>query len=79
MTEAQRTHKEKRESGVAMAEYQDILRFLALNPPHHEPEKRLHASVLETLARKLRGEEVKIEPEVLKVKSPVPNYMKRYH
>lgn len=37
-----------------MAEYQDILKFLASNPPHLDPEKRFHASLLETLAKKLR-------------------------
>ncbi len=67
------------ESGTIMAEYQDILRFLALNPPRREPDKSFHASVLEMLARKLRGEDVRLEPEVLTIKSRLPNYTKRYH
>jgi len=66
-------------SGVNMTEYADILRFLALNPPLHESEKKLHASLLDMLARKLRGEEVNIEKEVLKSPQKVATYNKRFH
>ena len=66
-------------NGVNMAEYADILRFLALNPPLREPEKQLHASMLEMLARRLRGEEVNIEKQVLKSPQKVPTYSKRLH
>lgn len=62
-----------------MAEYQDILRFLALNPPDQEPDKMLHASLLEMLAKKLRGEEIIIEHEVLKSSQPFINHKKKYH
>ena len=62
-----------------MAEYQDILRFLASNPPDQEPDKMLHASLLEMLAKKLRGEEIKIEQEVLKTKHRHLNTNRKYH
>jgi hypothetical protein len=66
-------------NGVVMADYKDILRFLASNPPQHEPEKRMHASLLEMLAKKLRGEEVDIEKEALKMPQKLPTYNKRLH
>lgn len=66
-------------NGVIMTDYTDILRFLASNPPQHEPEKRMHASLLEMLARKLRGEDVNIEKEVLKSPQKQPTYNKRLH
>jgi hypothetical protein len=44
--------------GIRMAEYEEILRFLASNPPHLAPEKKFHASLLETLAKKLREEAI---------------------
>ena len=66
-------------SGAYMADYQDILRFLASNPPHLEPERRMHASLLEMLARKLRGEEIKFEAEVLKSSLSLPHHKKRIH
>ena len=62
-----------------MAEYQDILKFLASNPPHLEQEKRLHASLLEMLAKKLRGEENKNNFDHLKEIADKPNYKKGYH
>jgi hypothetical protein len=40
-----------------MPDYGDILQFLAQNPPQHEAERRLHASLLELLAQCLRAEE----------------------
>jgi hypothetical protein len=69
----------KTANGVVMADYKDILRFLASNPPQHEPEKRMHASLLEMLARKLRGEEVDLEKEALKMPQKLPTYNKRLH
>ena len=42
--------------GAQMAEYQEILKFLASNPPHLAVEKKFHASLLEILAKKLRDE-----------------------
>ena len=62
-----------------MAEYQDILKFLASNPPQVEPEKRFHASLLEMLAKKLRGADENSPFEVLKNATSVPNYKKGYH
>ncbi len=62
-----------------MAEYQDILRFLASNPPRVEPEKRFHASLLEMLAKKLRGIEQNSPLQALKATPSVPNYKKGYH
>lgn len=62
-----------------MAEYQDILKFLASNPPQLEPEKRFHASLLEMLAKKLRcGDDVN-SLEFLKRDMPRPNAKKGYH
>jgi hypothetical protein len=62
-----------------MAEYQDILKFLASNPPQQEQEKRLHASLLEMLAKKLRSEESKNDFEPLKEIAERPHYKKGYH
>ena len=62
-----------------MAEYQDILRFLAQNPPRREPDKKMHASLLEMLAKKLRGEDVNLEQEVLKSSDQRLPYNKRLH
>ncbi len=42
--------------GAQMSEYQEILKFLASNPPHLAVEKKFHASLLEILAKKLRDE-----------------------
>lgn len=60
-----------------MAEYQDILRYLVQNPPLREPDKKMHASLLELLAKKLRGEDTKTEEKVLNFKLPAPN--RKYH
>jgi hypothetical protein len=62
-----------------MPEYQELLRFLASNPPHLDPEKKIHASLLEMMAKKLRGESINFTPEVLSSNSPLPNYKKGYH
>ena len=62
-----------------MPEYQELLRFLASNPPHFEPEKKIHASLLEMLAKKLRGEAVNFSVEALNKTSAVLNYKKGYH
>jgi hypothetical protein len=62
-----------------MADYQELLRFLAANPPHLEPEKKIHASLLEMLAKKLRGEAVNFGVEVLNKVSDTPSYKKNYH
>lgn len=62
-----------------MAEYQDILNFLASNPPQLEPEKRFHASLLELIAKKLRcGDDVN-GFEFLKRDMPRPSSKKGYH
>jgi hypothetical protein len=50
------THQEAIREGAAMADYQEILKFLASNPPHLALEKKFHASLLEILAKKLRDE-----------------------
>jgi hypothetical protein len=41
-----------------MPDYGEILAFLATNPPRHEGERELHASLLELLAKCLRTEQV---------------------
>ena len=60
-----------------MAEYQDILRYLVQNPPFKEPDKKMHASLLELLAKKLRGEDVKTEERILNLALMTPN--RKYH
>ncbi len=62
-----------------MPEYQELLRFLASNPPHLEPEKKIHASLLEMMAKKLRGEAVNFGVETLNKTSTSPTYKKGYH
>ena len=62
-----------------MAAYRDILRFLVQNPPLREPDRRMHASLLEMLAKKLRGEDVKAEEKILKTKLMTLNQKSRYH
>jgi hypothetical protein len=39
-----------------MPDYEEILVFLASNPPQFAAERELHASLLELLAKCLRGE-----------------------
>jgi hypothetical protein len=39
-----------------MPDYGEILTFLAANPPQLSAERELHASLLELLAKCLRGE-----------------------
>lgn len=62
-----------------MADYQEILKFLASNPPRVESEKKFHASLLELLAKNLRGETVKTELPLLKETQATTNYRKNYH
>jgi len=62
-----------------MAEYLDILKFLAANPPHLAPEKRFHASLLETLAKKLRDEVSGETLEPLKRAPGALTILKSYH
>ena len=64
---------------AVMAEYQDILKFLVTNPPRVDAEKQMHASLLEMLARKLRGEQVNLEGKVLNRFTSVPHDIKRLH
>lgn len=59
-----------------MAEYRDILRYLVLNPPLREPDKKMHATLLEQLAKKLRGE-IKSEEKILNISSATRN--RKYH
>lgn len=62
-----------------MAEYQEVLKFLASNPPHLSLEKKFHASLLELLAKKLR-EEAKQEPsEALNSAQAALAIIGRYH
>jgi hypothetical protein len=62
-----------------MTEYQDILRYLVLNPPQREPDKQMHASLLEMLAKSLRGEEIKSEEKILKDSFKTLNKNRHYH
>ena len=62
---------------AGMTEYQDILRYLFQNPPKREPDKQIHASLLEMLAKKLRGEDVKPEEKILK--SAFSPLNRKYH
>jgi hypothetical protein len=63
--------------GVEMAEYQEILRFLASNPPHLDAEKKIHADLLEMLARKLKGEEINFDRKLLTNGSKSPFNVQR--
>ena len=62
-----------------MAEYEEILRFLASNPPHLAPEKNFHASLLETLAKKLREEATNENAGTLKVAQSALALRERFH
>lgn len=65
-----------------MAEYQDILKFLASNPPQVDSEKRFHASLLEMLAKKLRGQREDTENsryDILRNMPATPAYKKGYN
>ena len=42
-------------SGVTMPDYEEILAFLAANPPKLAAERELHASLLELIAKCLRS------------------------
>ncbi len=64
---------------MAAMEYQDLLRLLAENPPRFEPEKRMHAKLLEMLAKKLRGDRFDIDLEALKDATKLLNHNKKYH
>lgn len=46
-----------------MPDYEEILAFLATNPPRHEADRELHASLLELLAKCLRSEQIGTENE----------------
>jgi hypothetical protein len=46
-----------------MPDYGEILAFLAANPPHHQNERELHASLLELLAKCLRDEQLATDDE----------------
>jgi len=46
-----------------MPDYGEILAFLAANPPRHDTERELHASLLELLAKCLRCEQVVVGDE----------------
>ena len=41
-----------------MPNYEEILAFLGANPPQHEAERELHASLLELLVKCLRAEQI---------------------
>jgi hypothetical protein len=62
-----------------MAEYEEILRFLASNPPHLAPEKKFHASLLETLAKKLREEATNEKTGVLNTAQGALALKVRFH
>jgi hypothetical protein len=54
-------------------------KIFGFQPPHLEPEKKIHASLLEMLAKKLRGETVNFSVEALNKTSTLPNHKKGYH
>jgi hypothetical protein len=43
-------------NGVPMPDYEEILAFLAANPPKLAAERELHASLLELMAKCLRSD-----------------------
>ena len=62
-----------------MAEYQEILKFLASNPPHLALEKKFHASLLEILAKKLREEAGNEKSNTLKGAQGALAIVGKYH
>ena len=62
-----------------MAEYQEILKFLASNPPHLALEKKFHASLLEILAKKLREEASSTKSEALNAAQGALAITGKYH
>jgi hypothetical protein len=46
-----------------MPDYEEILAFLATNPPRRDADRELHASLLELLAKCLRSEQIAIGDE----------------
>ncbi|WP_125461705.1 MULTISPECIES: hypothetical protein [Rhodomicrobium] len=62
-----------------MAEYESILKFLASNPPRREQEKKIHASLLEMLAKKLRKETANFGIEALNNQNSDPISKRRYN
>ena len=62
-----------------MAEYQEILKFLASNPPHLALEKKFHASLLEILAKKLREEAGSEKSDTLKAAQGALAIVGKYH
>ncbi len=62
-----------------MAEYQEILKFLASNPPHLALEKKFHASLLEILAKKLREEAGSDKTETLNTAHGALAIAGKYH
>jgi len=46
-----------------MADYAEILEFLAANPPQFAAERELHASLLEMIAKCLRSDHMATEQE----------------
>jgi hypothetical protein len=46
-----------------MADYGEILEFLAANPPQFAAERELHASLLEMIAKCLRSDTMAAEEE----------------
>lgn len=51
------------ETGVQMPDYEEILSFLAANPPQLEAERELHASLLELIAKCLRSDAMAAEDD----------------
>jgi hypothetical protein len=45
-----------KKTGVPMPDYEEILTFLAANPPTLAAERELHASLLEMIAKCLRSD-----------------------
>ena len=52
-------------TGLPMPDYEEILAFLAANPPQLAAERELHASLLELIAKCLRSEAMTEDDEVL--------------
>ena len=48
---------------MPMPDYEEILTFLAANPPQRESERELHASLLELIAKCLRSDSLASEED----------------
>jgi hypothetical protein len=62
-------------SGVIMPDYEEILAFLAANPPKLAAERELHASLLELIVKCLRSGEAEDDESSAEAETPCIRWM----